>query len=195
MSEAVQIIKRIQRIIGAEADGIIGKMTRAALAEYVGERWLPIYPSKSQIRSNHSIFGVAGQVPLVSIEPPYSLFYAGQRVETIRVHERVAHAVELALQRVLAHYGAQRIHELGLDVYDGSYNNRSVRGGTASSMHAWGIALDFNAARNGNRARGKDALFTSSEYDFWWLAWLSVGARPFGLYNNRDYMHLDFSRV
>ncbi len=194
MSEAVQIIKRIQHIVGVEADGVIGKMTRAAIAEYVGESSLPLYPSKAQIRSNCSIFGVAGQVPLVSITPPYQLYYAGQRVESIRVHERVAHGVELALKRVLSHYGAQRVRELGLDVYDGSYNNRSVRGGTASSMHAWGIALDFNAARNGNSMRGKDALFTAPKYDFWWLAWLSVGARPFGLFNDRDYMHVDFSR-
>ncbi len=195
MSEASTIIQRIQRMVGVEADGIIGKQTRAAIAQYFGEDSLPIYPSKGQIRTNRSIFGVAGQVTLQRVEPPYPLYYAGKQVESISVHQRIVPAVQKALSRVLAHYGAERVHELGLDVYDGCYNNRSVRGGTSTSMHAWGIALDFNAAKNGNHTRGKEALFASPEYDFWWLAWLSVGARPFGLYNDRDYMHVDFTQI
>ncbi len=195
MSEAREIIKRVQLIVGVKADGIIGTKTRSAIARYFGDASLPIYPSKGQIRSNRSIFGAAGQVSLVSLNPPYPLYYDGRLVTSIRVHERIAHGVELALKRVLSHYGAKRVRELGLDVYDGSYNNRSVRGGTASSMHAWGIALDFNAARNGNSVRGKNALFSSADYDHWWLAWLSVGARPFGLFNDRDYMHVDFTKL
>ncbi len=189
------ITKRLQGILGETKDGIIGKRTMAAAARNAGDKGTPaLWPSKSQIRSGKSIFGSAGQVTLRKITPPYPLYYAGKAVASIGVHERVAAAVMTALQRVLSHYGAARVHDLGLDIYDGCYNNRSVRGGSATSMHAWAIALDFDAAHNGNRTRGSQARFAAPEYDFWWLAWMSVGARPFGLHNDRDYMHIEFAR-
>ncbi len=188
------ITKRLQGILGVGQDGIIGKQTMSAAARYAGDDAPALWPSKSQVRSGESIFGVAGKVPLKRIKPPYTLYYAGKAVPAISVHERVEVAVMTALQRVFMHYGAARVHDLGLDVYDGCYNNRSVRGGSATSMHAWAIALDFGAAHNGNRTRGSQARFAAPEYDFWWLAWMSVGARPFGLHNDRDYMHVEFVR-
>lgn len=36
-----------------------------------------------------------------------------------------------------------------IKTFDGCYNDRSVRGSTAISMHAWAAAIDFNAACDG----------------------------------------------
>lgn len=36
-----------------------------------------------------------------------------------------------------------------LKTWDGCYNVRKVRGGTAWSLHSWAIAIDVNAAENG----------------------------------------------
>lgn len=33
-----------------------------------------------------------------------------------------------------------------IKTFDGCYNNRSVRGNVATSLHAWGIAIDLNAS-------------------------------------------------
>ncbi len=187
------IIQRLQRIVGTDSDGILGPLTRRAIADYTGEDSSETYPSKTQIRSGKSPYGKAGHIPMLSIHPPYPLHYAGKVIEKISVHERIAPAVERALGRILQHYGRDRLHALGLDIYDGCYNNRRVRGGYSTSMHAWAIAFDFDAAHNGNSTRGDRARFTTPEYDFWWLAWMSVGARPFGLFNNRDYMHIEFT--
>ena len=33
--------------------------------------------------------------------------------------------------------------------YDGCYNDRSVRGSSTTSLHAWAAAIDMNAAHNG----------------------------------------------
>ncbi len=41
-----------------------------------------------------------------------------------------------------------KISALKYDRYDGSFNLRPMRGGTTLSMHAYGCALDFDAADN-----------------------------------------------
>ncbi len=187
------IIKRIQKIVGADQDGIIGPLTRRAIAEYAGESNMPTWPGKGSIRAGYTLFGRAGGVDMTLIEPPYPLFYQGDEIKAIGVHAEIAPYVATALKRVLDYYGRERIHALGLDRYDGCYNNRRVRGGKITSMHAWAIALDFDAAHNGNSTRGNKARFASPDYDFWWIAWMSVGARPFGLFNDRDYMHIEFT--
>ncbi len=187
------IIKRIQLIVGADPDAIIGTQTRRAIAAYVGESNPPTWPSKKAIRTGKTLFDRAGDFPMTSITPPYPLYYQGNEIKKIAVHAEVAPFVETALERVLRHYGRERIEQLGLDIFDGCYNNRRVRGGQSTSMHAWAIALDFDAAHNGNSTRGNKARFTAPEYDFWWIAWMSVGARPFGLFNDRDYMHIEFT--
>ncbi len=187
------IIKRLQGIVGSSPDGIIGPLTRAAIARYTGEDDPTRWPSKSSIRKGTSPYGKAGHIPMISLKPPYPLYYAGKQIQQLSTHELIAPAAQLALQRVLSHYGLTRLHELGLDIYDGCYNNRTVRGGYSTSMHAWAIAFDFDAAHNGNKTTGKNARFAAPEYDFWWLAWMSVGARPFGLFNDRDYMHIEFT--
>ncbi len=187
------IIKRIQRRVGVTADGIIGPRTRAAIAAKMGETEHYIHPTKPDIRSNRSPYGRAGKVDLVQIVPPYPLYYAGKQVEKISCHKEIAPLAQRALERVREHYGLDKIKKLGLDIYDGCYNNRSVRGGKSKSMHAWAIAFDFDAAHNGNKTTGSRARFAAPEYDYWWMAWMSVGARPFGLFNDSDYMHIEFT--
>lgn len=51
-----------------------------------------------------------------------------------------------------------------LKTYDGAYNYRTQRGATALSMHAFGVALDFNAATNG---LGKRVTFSPAFLDVW----------------------------
>ncbi len=189
-------IRAIQRDVGTTADGIIGDKTLDAIMDRLGieqDSWS--IPSKTEVRSNKSVYGKAGEVPLKAIVPPYTLYYSGAPVKTITVHELIAPLVLKALNKVLDAYGEAMIKELGLDIYDGCYNNRSVRGGSATSMHAWGIALDFNAERNGNHMGKDEALFAKAEYAAWWEAWESVGARSFGKANGRDYMHVEFVTV
>lgn len=35
-----------------------------------------------------------------------------------------------------------------IETYDGCYNDRTVRGSVATSLHAWACAIDLNAAEN-----------------------------------------------
>lgn len=63
-------------------------------------------------------------------------------VSTMRCHKLVAEPLLRIFQATLDHYGMEKIRELGLDLYGGCFNNRSIIGGKATSMHAWGIAVD-----------------------------------------------------
>ena len=53
------------------------------------------------------------------------------------------------LSRIHLHYGEARLRELRLDIFSGDYDPRLMRGSTTKwSMHAWGIAYDFDDTEN-----------------------------------------------
>lgn len=193
-----ETIKAIQKKIGVTADGIIGKQTIAALAKALGVSTTKSssWPTQAQVRAGTSIFGKAGcESSLVNIVPPYPLYYCGKQVKTIRVHKLIAEPVKNALEDVLAHYGLDRIKALGLDQYSGSYNYRKSTNGSAMSMHAWGIALDFAAATNAYKMKKPQATLSKPECEKWWQIWESYGAVSLGRECNYDWMHLQFARL
>ncbi len=196
-------IKRIQTRIGVTADGVIGPKTCAALEEWLGiakvngavAAALKTWPTQAEVRAGRSVFGKAGnEAVLVSIVPAYPLFYAGQAVRSIRVHQFIAEDVQQALQEVLDYYGPERIRELGLDQYDGSYAYRMTTGASSLSMHAWGIALDFAAATNAMNTHAPQATLSRPECAAWWEIWERHGAVSMGRVYDKDWMHLQFAR-
>ena len=193
-----ELVKAIQKKVGTTPDGIIGDKTLAALAAAL-EVSLPAattLPTQAQVRAGTSIFGRAGcEDELVNIVPPYTLYYEGKAVKTIRVHRLIAGRVKAALRAVLEHYGQEAISRLGLDVYSGSYNYRSTSTGSSLSMHAWGIALDFDAEHNSYAMKKPKARFSGAEYDAWWRIWEEQGAVSLGRERDYDWMHLQFARL
>lgn len=189
-------IRLIQSAIGVTADGIIGPKTIAALMTALGIEDRPQWPSQAEVRSGKSIFGAPGnESQLVSIRPPYPLFFDGSPVRSIRVHRKIAAHVEAALHEVLAYYGQRRISELGLDQYGGSFADRPTRSGSAKSMHAWGIALDFAPASNGLNTKKPQASLSHPDCVPWWEIWESHGAVSLGRERNYDWMHLQFATL
>lgn len=193
-------IKEIQRRVGVTADGIMGPVTVGAILERLEERRAGLrnsglWPTQAEVRSGRSIFGAPGEAALVNVVPPYPLFYEGKQVRSIRVHRVVAPVVLSALQQVLDEYGTERIRELGLDQYGGSYNYRQTTGASSLSMHAWGIALDFCPAGNGMKDRAPVATLSREECRRWWEIWESFGAVSMGRARDFDWMHLQFARL
>ena len=190
-------VKAIQARVGATADGIVGPKTLAAVADAL-DIYMPKnpWPTQAEVRSGKSMFGKVGdENNLVSIVPPYPLYYSGTRVQTIRVHKAVADAVMRVLTKVLGIYGLERIHALGLDVYGGSFNFRKTTTGKAYSMHAWGIALDFDPEHNTYAMKKPRARFSAPEYNAWWDCWENEGAVSLGRHGNYDWMHVQFARI
>ena len=204
-----ETIKAIQKKVGVTADGIIGKQTIAAIAKALGVNTSSVstpstpstsstskFPTQAQVRANTSIFGKAGdESNLVNVTPPYQLYYCGKAVKTIRVHKLIADNVKNALKEILAHYGINEIKRLGLDQYSGSYNYRKSTNSSSLSMHAWGIALDFCAEKNGMYTKKPQASLSHPDCEMWWKIWEKHGAVSLGRELDMDWMHLQFSRL
>lgn len=194
-------IKAVQKKLGVTVDGIAGKNTWAAIAKALGVRTTSAtasntLPTQAQVRKGTSIFGKAGdESNLVNIKPPYQLYYCGKPVKTIRVHKLIADRVQAALKEILAHYGIEKIKQLGLDQYSGSYNYRKSTNGSSMSMHAWGIALDFAAEKNTYKMKKPQASLSKPECEMWWKIWEKHGAVSLGRECNYDWMHLQFAKL
>ncbi len=189
-------LRRIQKKLGVEADGILGPQTLSALHKALGISEAPAWPTQEQVRRGTSLFGLPGnEALLVNIVPAYPLLYEGQAVRSIRVHEYIAGHVQQALREVLAHYGQADIELLGLNQYGGSYAYRNTSKGKALSMHAWGIALDFAPATNAYNTRAPRATLSHPDCAAWWDIWESHGATSLGRERGYDWMHLQFARL
>lgn len=198
-------IKLIQAKVGVTADGIIGPKTISAICTVLGipqqdpapgaVGGVKVWPTQAEVRAGNSIFGPSGRESvLVNIVPAYQLYYEGKPVKTIRVHKLIAEDVKQIFEEVLAAYGPEQIHTLGLDDYSGSYNDRSTSTGKSKSMHAWGIALDFAAAKNSYYTHKPKASLSVPECEKWWEIWESHGAQSLGRHSDVDWMHVQFAR-
>lgn len=193
-----ETIKLVQKKLGVTVDGIAGKNTWAAIAKALGVTTTTKsnLPTQAVVRSGVSIFGKAGdESNLVNIKPAYQLYYCGKPVKTIRVHKLIAPNVEAALKEILAHYGIEKIKALGLDQYSGSYNYRKSTNGSALSMHAWGIALDFAAEKNAYKMKKPQATLSHPDCNKWWEIWEKHGAVSLGRECDYDWMHLQFAKL
>lgn len=144
--------------------------------------------------------GVGGtaESQLVTFNAPYKmrLYDRGQatNVTKVRCHVKISQLAESALITVLQHYGAERIVELGLDVYGGSYNARQMRGGTEWSKHAFGIAFDFLPLENALKTRLANSTFGKPEYKAWLDIWQQHGFVNLGRAADYDPMHFEIAR-
>jgi hypothetical protein len=156
-------IQQIQTILGVTPDGAWGPKSQAALesvlhpaspaadtAAATGDRlhWpkeadAPIFYGRSDGSSAWE------EEHLVLLPAPYALFMDGQLVRNIRCHKLVRDSLRRILTAIRDLYKTpEAIHAAGLDQYDGCYNYRVVRGASHLSMHAYGAAVDFDAADN-----------------------------------------------
>lgn len=193
-------IRDIQAALGVRVDGIMGAVTKRALAERLGVDMaavVPMWPTQAEVRRGDSMFGAATKVEgkLVPVVPPYPVYYDGKPVKSIRCHQAVAPYLRRILEDVLAAYGEEKIHELGLDRYGGCYNDRSVRGGSALSMHAFGIAFDWAPESNALKQDRKTATLARRECETWWKIWEKYGATSLGRARDYDWMHVQFARL
>lgn len=65
-----------------------------------------------------------------------------------------------------------------------------MRGGTQWSTHSWGIAVDFDPARNRLRWGRDHAAFAHPIYNEWWRCWEEEGWVSLGRRRNFDWMHI-----
>lgn len=153
----------------------------------------PIWPRQSQVLK---FYGPVGQNQTMLRFPyPMRLAWAKNVVVTrTSCHEKVHDAAKRILTRVKDHYGDD-VSRLGLDLFGGCLNVRKMRGGSAWSMHSWGIAFDFDPSRNQLRWGRDRANFAKPVYEKWFELWEEEGAVSLGRARNFDWMHTQFARL
>jgi hypothetical protein len=111
------------------------------------------------------------------------------------VHTKVAASAERVLQAVASIYSPAERKTIGIDLFGGSLNVRKMRGGSAYSMHSWGIAIDFDPERNQlNWGRDKARLAQADAVPFW-SEWEKEGWLSLGRARNFDWMHIQAARL
>lgn len=148
-------------------------------------------------RDTMSFYGAVG-TNQTRIKLPYAMPIAWntkQRVTSMLCHEKVAEPMRLIFERTLDHYGLPRVKKLRLDQFGGCLNVRKMRGGSAYSMHSWGIAVDLDPANNRLRWGRDRARFAHADYDAFWRIVEDAGAISLGRLRNLDWMHFQFARL
>lgn len=135
---------------------------------------------------------------LVMLELPYPLrlsWDTSTSVTRTQCNAKVRDSLSKVLTEVHREYGFEHIQELRLDLYGGGFNMRDKRGGTTLSTHAFGIAFDFDPARNKLEWNDNRASFARPEYKTWWRCWEAEGWVSLGRTRNFDWMHIQAARI
>lgn len=116
-------------------------------------------------------------------------------VSKFSVHEKIHDAAARVLDRVLDHYKPEGIRELGLHLFGGALNVRKMRGGSAWSMHSWGIAIDFDPERNQLKWNHTRARLAKPDAAKFFDLWEAEGFVSLGRARDYDWMHVQAARL
>jgi hypothetical protein len=129
------------------------------------------------------------EAQLVDVVPPFVMRFEGKPIKAIKFHRKAAPALKAALDDIWTAYGKDqsKVDAAKASVFDGSYNPRKIAGSNRWSNHAFGAAIDIDAADNGfNTGHGTIPQLVVD-------AFKRQGARWGGDYHGRtDPMHLEF---
>jgi len=134
---------------------------------------------------------------LTTIKLPFPMFLSWDKdvsIERMTCHKLVADKFTAIFNDILTHYGAEKIHELGIDRYGGCFNFRKMRGGSDYSRHSWGIAIDLDPERNLLKETSKTARFARPEYKEMIDIFYKHGFESLGREKNYDWMHFQIKK-
>ncbi len=143
-------IADLQLRIAAVPDGFWGPVSIAAVQKHLRALAPKVNPwPSSKETSLRAFYGEPGdESNLVRINLGSTwIMHTDEGAKTItstRCHRKVASSLTRIFENLSA-LGYNRSLS-----YDGCFNDRPMRGGTRKSTHAWGIAVDIDAANNGN---------------------------------------------
>lgn len=149
-------------------------------------------PSTDQLTTKYGQANPTGKGYLVYIDLPFPMRIAWDRTKKIKrfqCHKLVATRLLNVFNELLAHYGYDRLVELGIDLYGGCFNYREMRGGSNLSTHSWGIAIDLDPDRNLLHESKKTARFARPEYKMMIDIFYQNGFISLGIEKDFDFMH------
>lgn len=201
-------LRAFQRLNGLNDDGIPGPKTEAALwPAYIHERDaelpeeavppdVPLWPRQAAVEA---FYGAPGDgQKQVMLELPYPMRLAWDKrkvVNRFSVHHKVVESAGRAFARIAEEYGPAERAALGIDLFGGCLNVRKMRGGNSWSMHSWGIAIDFDPARNQLNWGSAKARLALPDAERFWRIWEAEGWLSLGRSRNYDWMHVQAARL
>ena len=153
-----------------------------------------IWPKQNAVTA---FYGAVG-TNQTQIQLPYEMRLAWdkrRKISKITVHQKVAASAKRCFDRIHAAYNQKQILDLGLDLFGGSLNVRKMRGGSAYSMHSWGIAIDFDPERNQLNWGRDRARLAQPDANAFWEIWEDEGWLSLGRARNFDWQHIQAARL
>lgn len=185
-------------------DGLWGPKTQNAYDQMVQRKKIALANSSPWPRQNEAeltaFFGRHGvrdgyTPPMAKVELPMTMYLYGDKSQPLRsisVHTRIAEPYQRVVERIWGFYNEDQdeLDQTGWTKFDGCYNPRPMRNGTAWSMHAWAIATDHDQDRN--RLQWGRSKFWMPEEIF--DLYETEGFMSLGRYRNADGMHLQATK-
>jgi len=212
---AKQLLCRMDGIEVGSIDGLFGPQTDYAFtlyAERAGGNGGAPFPDRSAAADSDpdsrtgmwpresavpGFFGPMG-AHQVRLRLPFSMRIAwdlGKSVDSFLIHEKVHDSALRCFHRIADAYDATARARTGIDLFGGCLHVRRKRGGSSWSMHAWGIAIDFDPARNGLRSTRQTARLAQSDCETFWRIWEDEGWVSLGRTRDFDWMHVQAARL
>jgi hypothetical protein len=200
-------VRQFQGRMGLKVDGVAGPQTWATLRgarPTVAPTPAPAVPVTGAVRfaavtraQAPQVFGAAGNARAEAgrCYLPFRHVLAWNLSETItqfRCHELIAPTMTWVFAEAAKHYGEAEYRRLRLDRWAGCFNPRRVRGGTAWSIHAYGVAVDTDSERNGLHTPTANSPLARPEYAPFWAIVEASGGLSFGKKYGRDWMHWSY---
>lgn len=216
---AEQFIIQEMGIFIGDIDGLVGEQTRYGRSVYAArkagdkdvETWrdkdfdnsptppaapapLHKWPRQKDVAS---FFGDRGESQALLLMPfPMRLAWAPETtIYRYSCHKLVHDPMKRIWQRTLAHYTYPALKDLRLDMFGGCLNVRKMRGGSAWSMHSWGIAVDVDPDRNQLKFKREAASLDDPVYKPFWGFVYDEGFISLGIELNYDWMHFQAARL
>jgi hypothetical protein len=103
-----------------------------------------------------------GAEHLVHVTPPYAIQMGGVHVASIAINKIAADSLTRVLAKIAegCHHNPAEIAAGHCDCFSGSYAARTKRGSSSISMHAYGLAIDWDAPHNPLGAPAGKTFFT-----------------------------------
>lgn len=188
-----QQIIELQKRIGTEPDGFWGRNSIDACKKHLTNLMPKPHPfpiqTEEEVTAYFGPHGVNGgyMPPTKRITLPFTIYYDGSPVRTLSPHEKCADSLLAVFERLAVAFPTKAARDAaGISVYNGIYNPRKMRGGDAWSMHAWAIAIDLDAGRNGNKTHWPTKATMPLEV---MECFVQEGWMPAGAFWGRDAMH------
>lgn len=153
--------------------------------------------SSAQYKAHYGSPNATGAGYLITINLPYPMrlaWDADKSVNKISCHKDMAPALLAVFRDLLTFYGYEKIKELGIDLYGGCFAFRNMRGGSEWSVHAWGLAIDLDPARNKLKETARTARFARPEYKPMIDIFYKHGFIGLGREKNYDWMHFQWDK-